>query len=188
MNVVVTGKNMQVVESLTQRIKRAIEQLLQKYFSGRGEANIVLTKEASSFESDIKIHLPSRVVLHAHTRGHGGAASVFAETEEKIAKQLRRYKRRLNDFGRPENPALEATEDVLKNQDLSEDEYNTDEETHLVIAEHTQAIERLTVRDAVIRMDQGSLDHLLFKNVGNDRLNLMYRRPDGHYGWLNPEQ
>lgn len=187
MNIVVSGKNMQVGDSLTQRIERAISQLLEKYFSSRGEATIVLTKEHSGFVCDIKIHLPSGVVLHATSQGHMDATSVFAETEDKIAKQLRRYKRRLNNLDRTQEN-LHTTEYILKPQEEEDEGEEAAEDNHLIIAEQAQAIQNLSVSDAVMHMDLRNLNHLLFKNIGNNRLNLVYRRSDGHYGWMNPEQ
>lgn len=183
MDIVITGKNMQVGEALSGRIETTIEALVQKYFSGRGEAQIILTKETSGFQCDITIHLQSGVTLHARTDNNGDATSVFMETEEKVAKQLRRYKRRINNYQRSEQS---ITEYVLRPVEDEEDE--KEEDAPLIIAEETQAIKRLSARNAVMHMDLSNLDYLLFKNVGTDRLNLLYRRPDGHYGWLDPEQ
>lgn len=184
MDIVVTGKGMQIGESLTQHIETAIETSLQKYFSGRGEAQIILTKESSGFQCDIIMHLQSGVTLHASSGNNSDATSVFAETEEKVAKQLRRYKRRLNDYQRSEQS---ITEYVLKSNEEEEEE-EEDNTQPLIIAEESQAIMHLSARNAVMHMDLSNLDYLLFKNVGTDRLNLLYRRPDGHYGWLDPEQ
>lgn len=182
MDIIVTGKNMQIGDSLTQRIETNLEALVQKYFSGRGEAQVILAKEASGFQCDIKIHLQSGVILHANTHNLNDATTAFIETEEKVAKQLRRYKRRLNDYQRTEQS---TTEYVLK---PSEEEEGKTQDAPLIIAEEIQAIMHLSTNNAVMHMDLSNLDYLLFKNVGTDRLNLLYRRPDGHYGWLDPEQ
>lgn len=184
MSVRVSGKNIQVGESLTQHIEQTLESLLQKYFNGRGDSSVVLTRESSSFQCDISIHLPGNMILHAHTSAPSDAQSVFLDTEQKIAKQLRRYKRRLSNYALKEPDALEATEYVLKTHDEEPEEH---EESHLVIAEQDQKIETLSVSDAVMRIDLGNLDYLLFKNPDNLNLNFIYRRKDGHFGWLNPE-
>ena len=187
MDITITGKNIQVGEALTQRIETAIDLLLQKYFSGRGEAQVILVKEASGFQCDIKIHLQSGVTLHAKSQNNSDATSVFTETEEKVAKQLRRYKRRLNDYNRSEQASLQTTEYVLKSPE-EEIEEETAQDVPLIIAEETQEIIHLSVNNAVMHMDLSNLDYLLFKNIGTDRLNLLYRRPDGNYGWLDPKQ
>ena len=185
MNVNISGKNMQIGESLSERITGQISSLLEKYFAGRGDASVVLSKEASGFQCDIKINLPNRVVLHSQSKSHGDPTAVYLESEEKISKQLRRYKRRLNSITREEISHEDATEYTLQSFEEAEED---PQESPLVIAEQNQSIQTLTVSDAVMRMDLGDLDYLLFRNGGNKRLNLVYRRPDGHYGWVDPKQ
>ncbi len=39
---------------------------------------------------------------------------------------------------------------------------------------------------AVLEMDLADAPFLMFKNAANDALNIVYRRPDGHVGWIDP--
>jgi hypothetical protein len=47
-------------------------------------------------------------------------------------------------------------------------------------------IETLTVRDAVMRMDLAFQQVLMFRNSKNGAFNVVYRRTDGHIGWIDP--
>jgi len=55
-----------------------------------------------------------------------------------------------------------------------------------VVAEHPTEIARLTVGDAVMRMDLADQSVLMFRNSANGELNVVYRRSDGHIGWIDP--
>lgn len=57
-----------------------------------------------------------------------------------------------------------------------------------VIAEKSTNIERLSVSDAVMKMDLADLPALMFFNAGNGRLNVVYRRVDGNISWVDPEE
>jgi hypothetical protein len=37
-----------------------------------------------------------------------------------------------------------------------------------------------------MRLDLAQLPVLMFRNRANDTLNVVYRRPDGHVGWIDP--
>jgi len=50
----------------------------------------------------------------------------------------------------------------------------------------TTPIETLTVSEAVMRLDLGDLPALMFRNRANGGLNMIYRRADGHIGWVDP--
>ena len=45
---------------------------------------------------------------------------------------------------------------------------------------------RLSVSDAVMHMDLADQPVLLFRNSTNGELNVVYRRSDGHIGWIDP--
>jgi hypothetical protein len=56
-----------------------------------------------------------------------------------------------------------------------------------VIAEISTELPRLTVGEAAMRMDLADAPVLLFRNRSHGELNLVYRRPDGNIGWVDPE-
>ena len=56
----------------------------------------------------------------------------------------------------------------------------------VVIAEITTEIPSLTVEQAVMRMDLADLSALMFRNSSHSGLNMVYRRADGHIGWVDP--
>ncbi len=55
-----------------------------------------------------------------------------------------------------------------------------------VIAETVTEIDRLTVGDAVMRMDLADQPVLMFRNSSTGELNVVYRRADGNIGWIDP--
>ena len=57
-----------------------------------------------------------------------------------------------------------------------------------VVAEVPTEIALLTVSDAVMRMDLADQPVLMFRNSASGELNVVYRRSDGHVGWIDPGQ
>jgi hypothetical protein len=49
------------------------------------------------------------------------------------------------------------------------------------------SIPRLSVSEAVMRLDLTDLPALLFRNSAHDNINLVYRRRDGNVGWIDPD-
>jgi hypothetical protein len=56
----------------------------------------------------------------------------------------------------------------------------------MVIAESTKEITRLSVSEAVLKLDVMDAPVLMFRNGANDQINVVYRRKDGHIGWIDP--
>jgi hypothetical protein len=56
----------------------------------------------------------------------------------------------------------------------------------LVIAEATKSVRTMTVSMAVMQLDLSESPALMFRNAANGELNVVYRRPDGNVGWIDP--
>ena len=55
-----------------------------------------------------------------------------------------------------------------------------------MVAETQTAIRELSVSDAVMEMDLSDTSFVIFRNAGHGRLNVVYKRPDGNIGWVDP--
>ena len=56
----------------------------------------------------------------------------------------------------------------------------------LVIAETSAKVKTMTVGMAVMELDLTEAPVVLFKNAANGGVNVVYRRPDGNIGWIDP--
>ncbi len=186
MKVTVSGKNMNVGESLRQYAEDELQIKVTKYFERAIEAHIVFHKESHLFCTDITVN--EGTGNQSIIKGQGKADDVYAafdQAADRIEKQLRRYKRKLkNHNGNAKEELIEATKYVLSNdgQEVSDEEDNP-----LIIAEKHMTIESLTVSDAVMRMDLAGLPALMFVNKKTNKLNLVYHRVDGNITWVETD-
>ena len=61
-------------------------------------------------------------------------------------------------------------------------------EDPVIVAEQPMQIQKMSVSDAVMRMDLSGQTAILFRNPKNNHLNMIYRRADGNIGWVEPEE
>ena len=205
MQLSVTGKQTEIGEALRRHAETSLGSILDKYFKTAIEAHVVVSKEAHLNRAEISIHIGRGIVVNARA-----AASevyiAFDAAAERLAKQLRRYKRRLRDHHakerEPAGASERATDYVLA--PIGEEETEVEEaageaagkqeaETEgangapAVIAEMSTDLPSLTVGEAAMRMDLAEAPVLLFRNRSHGELNLVYRRADGNIGWIDPE-
>ena len=112
----------------------------------------------------------------------------FDQAAEKLDKQLRRYKRRVQDRHQQAAHAL-AEENAAYTVFAAPDGAGKEEESAdapPVIAETTADIPEASVADAVMMLDLRDTGALLFKNAGTGAHNMVYRRRDGSIGWVEP--
>jgi ribosomal subunit interface protein len=184
----VSGKNLDVGEALRERVGERIAQAMGKYFDGGYSGHATLQREGSGFRTECAIHLDSKITLHAE----GMAVDAYASADQaalRIEKRLRRYHRRLKDH-RPERHdergSVEVTSYVIAAPEEASDA-QVDGFTPVVIAESTTALRRLSVSDAVTELDMTGVPILVFRHAAHGGINVVYRRADGHFGWIDTQ-
>ena len=58
----------------------------------------------------------------------------------------------------------------------------------MVIAETEAALKTMTVSMAVMDLDLTESQTIVFRNAAHGGLSVVYRRPDGNIGWIDPER
>lgn len=193
MQITVSGKQVDLSDSLRARVAEHLDNIASKYFDHALEAQVTFSRARSFFTCDINVHAGRGLTL----RGEGEAAdahAAFDDAAEHIAKRLRRYRRRVNDHAR--DIANRARPEIARQYTLRQDDENgTAPETNgvqsetayaTVIAESQAEISNLSVGEAVMRMDLADQSVLMFRNSTTGQYNVVYRRSDGHIGWIDP--
>jgi ribosomal subunit interface protein len=200
MQLSVTGKQTEIGEALRRHVEGSLSSILDKYFKTAIEAHVIVSKEAYLSRAEISIHIGRGIVVNARASA-SEAYLAFDAAAERLAKQLRRYKRRLRDHhakGREPAGASERAMDYVLapiGEEEGEGAQAEGEEVGTggangapaVIAEMSTELPSLTVGEAAMRMDLAEASVLLFRNRSHGELNLVYRRSDGNIGWIDPE-
>lgn len=191
MEIQVSGKNMDLGEALQNHVSDRLSDGVSKYFDRAAEAVVTFSKERHLVECEMTAHLASGVFLAAHGEAVD-AYGAFDDALEKLEKRVRRYKRRLKNHhgnGREPLPVETAAYYLLAPLGDEEDEDEAalaGDPTPVVVAESQTAVREMTVGAAVMQLDLADSPAIVFKNAAHGRLNVVYRRRDGHIGWIDP--
>ena len=58
----------------------------------------------------------------------------------------------------------------------------------MVIAETDTELKDMTVGQAVLELDMTGYPVAVFRNAAHGGLSVVYRRPDGNIGWIDPQR
>jgi ribosomal subunit interface protein len=183
----VSGKNIDVGEALRGRINGRIAEAMGKYFDGGYSGHVTVAREGFGFRTECAIHLDSKITLHAE----GQAADAYASADQaalRVERRLRRYHRRLKEHRSDRldgRAALEAASYIIAAPE-QDSEAELDGFTPVIIAESTTMLKQLSVSDAVMELDMTGAPVLVFRHAAHGGINIVYRRADGHFGWIDP--
>ena len=201
MQIQVSGKHLAVGDALRTRITDELNSTIERYFERGGiNAEAVVTKDGHDFCVDIVARLASGQQLDSSGTG-ADAHSAFDAALNKIEVRVRRYKRRLKNHHRmggreasetaptfvlraPEDNDEGGVWDDLGDQGLASHE----PPRGVIIAESQEELRTMTVSMAVLELDLTESQTIVFRNAAHGGLSVVYRRPDGNIGWIDPER
>lgn len=185
MKIQISGKHIDIGDALRTHVEERLTAGIMKYFDRPVDSMVVFSREGHQFKCDASVHLASGITLQA--AGHeGDIYAAFDGAADRLEKRLRRYKSRLKNHHNANKeplPVLAASSYVLKAE--------ADEETEgdlqpVIIAEDVTHIKTLSVGEAVMQLDLQDTPVVLFRNGSEGGLSMVYRRPDGNIGWVDP--
>ena len=186
MSLRISGKHMDIGSAFRTRIEERIAEAVEKHFAGGYAGQITVEKSGSRYAADCHLHLTSGMTLQA--KGDAQEPQLaFDAAADRIEKRLRRYKRRLKSH----NAGSEDFESVDMAYRVMEPLADDDEDMPVdfapaVVAETTLSLKSQSVAAAVIELDAKDSPVHVFRNGASGSINIVYRRPDGNIGWIDP--
>ncbi len=183
---------MDLGDALRTHVSDKLEDINTKYFNRAIEAIVTFVPEGHSF---VKTHISIRVgkdIMVISDAIEPDPYVSFDQAAEKVAKQLRRYKRKLRDHHQrlesaPEEHFLPARDITISTEQDNEPETEATSDDPLIIAEIATQIQTMSPSEAVMRLELSNLPAIMFRNATHHGLNMVYRRPDGNVGWVDPD-
>lgn len=189
----VSGKNLDIGEALRERVLARMAEASKRYADGRATGHTTVEKEAHGFRAVTSLKLPTGTTLLAE----GFAPDAYAAcdiTVDRMEKRLKRYHHRLKDRAGNHHQAArivgQSATYVIESPVEPADEDEVGEAggdfQPAIIAESTAPLRVSTVAQAVSELDLTGVRVLAFRHAGHGRVNFVYRRADGHVGWIDP--
>lgn len=194
MQIQIVSKGIDVSGALQEEISGRVEDGVSKYFSRPSEAYVAVSREGAGFRVTVSLHLPSGVMLQAQGDDHD-AYKAADKAANHLEKRLRRYKRKLKNHHNENKAELPAeTTPITVFQGQPETDYDDDDEADLhgsepvIVAETPGELRAMTASMAVLELEAAGAPFLIFRNIAHNGVNIVYRRPDGHVGWIDPDR
>ncbi len=179
MQLIITGKNMEVSDWLETYVRKKIGKL-DRYLSEPAEAQIELSEESTKDAQHRQIVQVTIFKNGTIMRGEERSADMPAAIDsvvDKLERQIKRYKEKTaSKKRRLQAEVLEAESTPLPEE----------EEGSIVRVKHFR-VQPITEEQAIDQLELLGHSFFIFQNAANNQLNVIYKREDGNYGLLEPE-
>ncbi len=174
MNLVISGKNLDITEGLRSAVEEQIAKL-ERYFSESTEVHVTLSTQKNRQKIEITIPMKGSII-RAEEESNDMYTSIDL-VEEVIERQLRKYKNKLVD--KAQNAAH------LKKEFVEEEIY--DDEEIEIIRSKKFAMKPMDPEEACVQMELLGHNFFVFRNSETEEVNVVYKRKGSTYGLIEPE-
>ena len=175
-----TGRHLSVTPQMRRLVQQQLAHVERLLGQSAVSAQVVVTREKFRHNVEITLHARGEHFLHAQAaaRDWNVALDTVMEKIEHQAQKLtgkwKGRKRRIPSVARSE-PAAAAAQP------------GDDDEQVRIIRARRYAVKPMSVDDAAMEVGKDRNSFLVFRNATNDSVTVLYRRPDGHLGLIEPE-
>ncbi len=173
-----TGRQMEVTADLQQYAEehlRKVTRLLQ----GRFEVHVILTAEKHRRSAEITLQFRDHTFVGADETSDARIAVNGAL--DKLERQVVRFLEKRRTRKRRSKPASAIRVNVLGGRE------RVDHQERRVLATEKIPIKPMTVAEAIDALDMTRAGAVVFRNPETERVNVIYQRPDGNLGLIEPE-
>ena len=174
MNLVISGKNIDITDGLRSAVEEKIGKL-ERYFVDSTEVHVTLSTEKNRQKIEVTIPMKGSIIRAEET-----STDMYVSidlVEEVIERQLRKYKNKL--IHKEQNVAQ------LSKAFVDEDAY--DEEDIAIIRSKKFAMKPMDPEEACVQMELLGHTFFVFRNSDTEEVNVVYKRKDNTYGLIEPE-
>ncbi|WP_230398365.1 ribosome hibernation-promoting factor, HPF/YfiA family [Novisyntrophococcus fermenticellae] len=174
MNIIISGKNIEVTEAIRSAV---IEKLgkLEKYFTPDTDVQVTLSVEKERQKIEVTIPVKGRLI-----RSEQVSNDMYVSidlVEEVIERQLRKYKSKI----------IDKKQDITNFQkSFVENEYLEDEDIKIIRTKKF-GMKPMFPEDACVQMELLGHNFFVFRNAETNDVNVVYKRKGDTYGLIEPE-
>jgi len=176
MKFIVSRKNPYVSDMVIEKAKKKIGKF-EKFFRPETEAILTFNIEKERCIFEVTIHAKGTIIRAEESSDDMYAAIDLAV--EKLERQIRKHKTRLGKKIRQE--AM-----VPENYEL--DEQIDEDEEFSVVKTKRFPLKPMALEEAILQMNLLGHSFFVFTNAETESVNVVYRRKDGKYGLIEPEE
>lgn len=175
----IRGKNIELTDALKDYTTKRLSKL-EKYIEDVKEAQVALSIEGEGHKVEVTIPL-NGVIL----RGEEASSDMYSSidlVEEKLEKQIEKYKTRLYRSNRGAGLKKALAEEIKKELDKNQKET----EMFNIVRTKKFALKPMDEEEAIMQMNLLGHNFFVFFNAETDEVNVVYKRKDSNYGLIEP--
>jgi putative sigma-54 modulation protein len=187
MRLELTGRHITITPSLKKTIEQRLEHVRRVLHDSVVSAQVVLTAGKSRCAAEVTLHARGGRFMHAEAAGRDAAAAAAAALD-KIDRQAQKLKSKWTEGKRQGVSAAKAASAAPRPEKAGRAFAGDGGEREVrILRARRYEVKPMSVEEAAFEVGDDRSAFVVFRNASTDTINVLFRRPDGNLGLIEPE-
>lgn len=175
-----TGKNIQITDDVREMTEKKLSKL-DKYFESEVKCNVVYSKFKDNVVVEITIDIPGAFIRSEET--NPDLRTALDKATDVLTRQIRKHKTKLmKKYRSNESIRFENIPDIQP------EELKKETDNGKIVKRKTFPVVPMSEEEAILQMELLNHSFFVFINAKTNSMNILYKRVNGGYGLLIPEE
>ena len=176
MNIQFVGKNVEVTDALKEVTEKKLSKL-EKYFQESILGNVTFSTQKNNKTIEVTIDIPGTIIRAEETSDDMYAS--IDKSVDVLERQIRKYKTKLQKKYK-EGQTIRF-ENVVPLQEEENDKPN-------IVRTKRFSVKPMNSEEAILQMELLGHNFFVFRDGETDQIGVIYKRKDGDYGLIEPQE
>ncbi|MDX6151740.1 ribosome hibernation-promoting factor, HPF/YfiA family [Marinococcus sp. PL1-022] len=198
MNFNIRGENLEVTPALRGYVEKKVSKL-ERYFDTTPVADVHVNMEVQNSEKILEVTIPMPQLLLRAEETHTDMYAAIDLATDKLERQIRKYKTKVNRKFRQNGKTsevfkanIEELNEEIANGGVKEapltDEVTEEDDSLEIVRTKRFNLKPMDTEEAILQMDMLGHNFFVFANSVSGDTSVVYKRRDGRYGLIEPEE
>ena len=176
MNVKIIGRKVTLRDNFKTLVSKKLSRF-ERIFDEDADATVTVTLERN--RQTVEVTIQQRGMIYRAEATDFEMNDALDQVMQALGRQIRKNESRLD-----KQIHSAALDDYIAQESLAPEE----DETFEVVRTKHFAVKPMSVEEAILQMNLLGHQFFMFRNTENEEINVVYRRKDGNYGLLEPDE
>ena len=187
MRLELTGRHVTITPALKKAVEQRLAHVGRMLHDGVVSAQVVLTTLKTRCNAEVTLHVRGGHFMHGEATGRD-AQTAIAAAFDKIDRQAQKLKSKWTEGKRQGISAVKAASAALRPEKAGRDGGADGAERQVrIVRARRYEVKPMSLDEAALEVGNDQSAFVVFRNTDTDTVNVLFRRPDGNLGLIEPE-
>ena len=178
MNIQFVGKNVEVTDALKEVTEKKLSKL-EKYFQESISGNVTFSTQKNNKTIEVTIDIPGTIIRAEETSDDMYAS--IDKSVDVLERQIRKYKTKLQKKYKEGQTIRFENVVPLQQEEEENDKPN-------IVRTKRFSVKPMNSEEAILQMELLGHNFFVFRDGETDQIGVIYKRKDGDYGLIEPQE